>query len=148
MLAAEKRNSVGCEGAREVIAVVLVRRDFGSVFRLRAPSVGWERRPVGRERRRSVVWGLGTQDHAVDGCSLTCIFLQLKRGFRLLHRMERLWIGCLEEWGSRRPMKKASTRICIVLVCCLWTLYEEDTSLCGLGHTCFEGRARYICQPQ
>lgn len=75
MLAAEKRNSVGCEGAREVIAVVLVRRDFGSVFRLRAPSVGWERRPVGRERRRSVVWGLGTRDRAVDGCSLTCIFL-------------------------------------------------------------------------
>jgi hypothetical protein len=107
MLAEERRHFFGFAGVREVVVVVLVRREIDPVFQLKVPSVDRDtvevigerprRLPLGREPKRLAVWELVTRDRSADGCNLRYVFFHPRRLVRLLHRMEKLWVGCLEE---------------------------------------------------
>jgi hypothetical protein len=107
MLAEERRHFFGFAGVHEVVVVALVRREIGPVFQLKVPSIDWDvvevigerpqRLALGREPKRLAVWELVTRDRSADGCNLRLVFFHPRRIVRLLHRMEKLWVGCLEE---------------------------------------------------
>jgi len=107
MLAEERRHFFGFLGVRELVVVALVRREIDPVFQLKVLSVGRDtvevigerprRLALGREPKRLAVWELVTRDRSADGCNLRYVFFHPRRLVRLLHRMEKLWVGCLEE---------------------------------------------------
>jgi hypothetical protein len=107
MLAEERRHFFGSAGASEVVVVALVRREIDPVFQMKVPSVDCDvvevirerprRLALGREPKRLAMWELVTRDRSAGGCNLRHVFFRPRRIVRLLHRMEKLLVGCLEE---------------------------------------------------